>query len=162
MRWLHSHVLAKSDALEDVEEALAHGRSYGLFSIFGDAEGFVFDGDAAGEPVDLGDEAKGPVTLHVQLPFAPAPVKSGVTFDATAAQAAEVRASVFHTSTNGTVEIAKVSGLGALLEATVTEPGSYHVEVWIRPKHLASRLGDQAALADGEYMWIITNPIRVK
>ena len=76
--------------------------------------------------------------------------------------AAEVRASLFRTDANGTVEVAKASALGQLLTPTVKEPGSYHVEIWITPKHFANVLGDQAALANTEYMWLITNPIRVK
>lgn len=161
MRWLHNRVYVKTLSPDDLQEGIARGRSYGLFSVFGEPSDFFFDGDAAGKPVDMGDEAKGPVTLHVQLPTAPAPVPSGATFDAATAKKAEVRATLFRTDANGTVEVAKASGLGQLLTPTVTEPGSYHVEVWIRPKHFAGMLGDQAALSNTEYMWLITNPIRV-
>ena len=35
------------------------------------------------------------------------------------------------------------------------------VEIWAKPKHLVAALGTQAALADVEYLWLITNPIRV-
>ena len=82
--------------------------------------------------------------------------------DATTAKKAEIRASLFRTGASGTVEVAKATGLGQLLTTTVTAGGSYHVEIWIKPKHFGNLLGDQAASADTEYMWLITNPIRVK
>ena len=50
---------------------------------------------------------------------------------------------------------------GESLTWNATEPGAYHVEVWIKPRHLVAALGTQAALADTEYLWFITNPIRV-
>ncbi len=162
LRWLHNRVFVKSLSPVDLKEAIAHGRSYGLFSVFGDPKDFVYEGDAAGKPVDLGDEVSGPLTLKVQLPSAPAPIPSGVVFDKPTAAKAEVRAVLYRTDGNGTVEVAQVAGLGQSITKTVTEPGQYHVEIWIRPKHLASQMGSQASSADTEYMWLITNPIRVK
>lgn len=161
LRWLHNRVFVKSLSPADLREGIAHGRSYGLFSVFGDPKDFFFDGVAGGKPVDMGDGVKGPVTLHVKLPSAPAPIPSGVTFDAPTAAKAEIRAVLYRTDANGTVEVAKASGAGQLLTPTVSEPGQYHVEVWIKPKHFANLLGDQGAAADTEYMWLITNPIRI-
>ena len=63
---------------------------------------------------------------------------------------------------NPTKEVVTATSLGAVTEKTVTEPGSYHVEVWVKPKHLVGTLGPSAGLADSEYLWFITNPIRVK
>ena len=102
------------------------------------------------------------MTLKVQVPSAPAPIPSGVVFDKTTAAKAEVRTVLYRTDGNGTVEVAQVAGLGQSITKTVTEPGQYHVEVWIKPKHLASQLGSQASSADTEYLWLITNPIRLK
>ena len=161
LRWLHNRVFVKSLSPDDLHEGLGHGRSYGVFSVFGDPKGFYFDGDSAGKPVDMGDEVKGPVTLHVQLPSAPAPIPSGVTFDAATAAKAEVRAVLYRTDANGTAPVANVAGLGQLLSRPVTEPGQYHVEMWLKPKHFAGLLGSQSASADTEYMWAITNPIRI-
>jgi hypothetical protein len=162
MRWLHNRVFVKSLGPDGLREAIAHGRSYGLFSVFGEPSGFHFDGVANGEPVDLGDEVAGPITLNIQLPTAPAPIPSGPSFDATASARAEVRATLFRTDAKGTTEVANGSGLGEMMTLTATEPGSYHVEVRIKPKQLSSVLGNQGALAEEEYMWLITNPIRVK
>jgi hypothetical protein len=162
LRWLHNRVFTKELTPDGLKEAIGHGRSYGLFSVFGDPSGFSYDGVAAGNPVDLGDEVAGPVTLKVQLPTAPAPIPSGVTFDAATAAKAEIRAVLHRTDASGTVEVAQASGLGQVITKSVTEPGSYHVEIWIKPKHFANVLGGQASIADTEYMWLITNPIRVK
>lgn len=54
-----------------------------------------------------------------------------------------------------------MTGLGSVLETTVSEVGAYHAEVWIRPRHLTAALAAAAALASAEYRWIITNPIWV-
>ena len=55
----------------------------------------------------------------------------------------------------------EAAGLGAQLDVVADEPGAYHVEVYVRPQHLRAALGTEEALADGEYLWLITNPIRV-
>ena len=145
LRWLHNRAFVKALTPDDLHEGLGHGRSYGLFSVFGDPNGFFFDGEASGKPVDMGDEVSGPVTLHVQLPTAPAPIPSGVTFDAATAAKAEVRAVLYRTTASGTVEVAKTAGLGQLLAPTVTEPGQYQVEVWIKPS--TSRVSSAARRA---------------
>ena len=41
----------------------------------------------------------------------------------------------------------------------VSEKGAYHVELWIRPRHLTAALGSASALAAKEYLWVVTNPI---
>jgi hypothetical protein len=162
MRWLHNRVFVKSLSPGDLREGIAHGRSFGLFSVFGEPTDFFVDGDAGGKPVDLGDEVSGPVKLYVQTPKAPTPVPSGVTFDTPTAETAEIRTVLFRTDANGTHEVMTESGLGKVMTPTLGQPGSYHLEVWIKPKHFAKLLGDQGASANTEYMWLITNPIRVK
>jgi hypothetical protein len=161
LRWLHNRLLTNDVSPAGIRDALSHGRSYGIFSVFGDPTGFYFEGSAAGQPLDLGDEATGPVALTVKVPDAPAPITGGAQFDAVAAKNAIVRAVLFHTDANGTTEVASANTLGGLIQKTVTAPGSYHVEVWIKPKHLLAPLGPQSALSDFEYLWFITNPIRV-
>lgn len=161
MRWLHNRVLTNDVTPAGLKEALGHGRSFGVYGVFGDPSGFYFEGQAQGTMLDLGDEAKGPVSLKVKVPDAPSPIQGGPVFDAAAAKTATVRAMLFRTDATGTSEIARSTSLGALIEKTVSEPGSYHVEVWIKPKHLNGLLGPQTSLSDAEYLWFITNPIRV-
>ena len=35
------------------------------------------------------------------------------------------------------------------------------LEVWIKPKHMATALGSSSSLADAEYLWLISNPIYI-
>ena len=44
----------------------------------------------------------------------------------------------------------------------MTQAGAYHVEIWLKPKHLAKALGTSSKLASKEYLWLISNPIYVK
>lgn len=162
MRWLHNNVLTNDVSPAGLKDAMRHGRSYGVFSVFGDPTGFYFEGDAAGKALDLGDEAAGPVKLTYKVPDVPVPTPGGAQFDAASAKNAIVRAVLFRTDATGTKEVVTATSLGAVTEKTVTEPGSYHVEVWVKPKHLVGTLGPSAGLADSEYLWFITNPIRVK
>ena len=59
-------------------------------------------------------------------------------------------------------EVASLDGPGARLEYDAASPGAYHVELWVYPEHLREALGDQEALADTEYLWVISNPIFVE
>lgn len=161
MRWLHNRVLSNDLTPAGMKAALARGRSYGVFSVFGDPTGFVFEGEAGGRVLDMGDQATGPVMLTARVPAVPTPISGGAPFDASAAKSAIVRAVLFRTDASGTTEVATATTLGASLTKNVSEPGSYHVEIWIKPKHLQVALGPQAALANAEYLWLITNPIRI-
>jgi hypothetical protein len=57
--------------------------------------------------------------------------------------------------------IHETTTLGAKTSKQVSEPGAYHAELWIRPRHLEAALGTASALAGKEYLWVITNPIVV-
>jgi hypothetical protein len=72
-----------------------------------------------------------------------------------------MRVVVFRTDSAGTVEVHTSSTPGARVAVATPVPGAYHAEVWLRPLHLETALGSAAALADREYLWIITNPIYV-
>lgn len=162
MRWLRNVTLTNDLTPAGVKGALREGRSYGVFSVFGEPTGFYFEGNAGGTMLDMGGLAKGPIALTMKVPDAPTPTQTAVTFDANAAKSAAVRAVLFRTDGSGTVEVASATALGATLNKTVTEPGSYHVEIWLKPKHLTAALGPQTALADREFLWLISNPIRLE
>jgi hypothetical protein len=68
---------------------------------------------------------------------------------------------LWRTDAGGSARLAEVTGLGATLERVVAAPGAYHVELYVRPQHLRGALGSEGALADAEYLWLITSPIRV-
>jgi len=161
MSWLENIVLADDVTPEAVAEALRSGRSYGLYTIYGDAPGFRFvarrpDGSLA----EMGEEVTAPATFAVRVPERPSPHGS-VDFTESAGDSAEVLFQLLHTSPEGTSVVAETTALGSIAEHTVTAPGAYHVEARIRPLHLSDALGTEHPLAEDEYLWIITNPIRV-
>ena len=161
-RWLENRLLVtkKGDQLL-LQEALSKGRVYGLFSVFGDPQGFSFTGQASGSALTLGDKAKGPVTLTVTLPSRPTHL-GGAPFTAADALKAKVKMELMHTDKNGTVAVKMVTGLGQKLTYIASLKGAYHVELSVTPAHLETALGTSIALAKSEYLWAITNPIFVE
>lgn len=164
LRWLENRVLIPPGelTLAALQDALRRGRSYGLFSVFGAPEGLRFAArDASDALLWIGDAAPGPLTLELRAPTRPAALAGGAPFTAAQADQAEVRLELWRTDAQGSALVHELSGLGAADELPVTEPGAYHVEVKLRPRHLTEALGDQVDLADVEYLWLITNPIRL-
>ncbi|MCA9720744.1 MAG: hypothetical protein H6713_04375 [Myxococcales bacterium] len=165
LRWLENRaLLPPGEALtpDTLRAALQQGRSYGLFSVFGDPEGFAFVADTGDATLQIGDSHAGPLALTVQTPT-PAPFgNGGAEFTDAQASTVKLRAALFHTDSEGTEEVASLDGPGARLEYDAASPGAYHVELWVYPEHLREALGDQEALADTEYLWVISNPIFVE
>lgn len=159
-RWLNNRVLANELTPAAISEAIRRGRSYGVFSVFGDPNDFSYEGAGASGPLDMGDAAKGPISLSLRVPT-PRAIDGGAPFDANAAKNVVLRAVIFRTDASGTVEVARSTTLGDTLKYNATAPGSYHAEIWVKPRHLLGALGSATNLADTEYMWLITNPIRV-
>jgi len=162
-RWLENRVLVDADAPVDlaaIQEALRSGRSYGLFSVFGEPADFAFTADAGGVAHQLGEALAPPFTLILDAPTAAAPMAAaGPQWDAGEGTKASIRAVLVRTDEKGSEEIAQLEVLGGRLEHEVEAPGAYHVEIWVRPGHLAGPLGEEAELAETEYLWLITNPI---
>ncbi|MEZ4450273.1 MAG: hypothetical protein R3B09_12420 [Nannocystaceae bacterium] len=164
-RWLDNRVLVDPDAefdLAAIQGGLRAGRSFGVFSIFGGPEGFGVVAEADGEVHQLGATVGTGAQLRVRTPTRPSPeYAAGPQWSAAEGDAAAIRAIVVHTDARGSEEVAEVTTLATLHELELAAPGAYHVEIWVRPQHLKAALGDQAALADVEYLWVITNPILV-
>jgi hypothetical protein len=162
MRWLENRVLVTSIDQLQLQDALRKGRIYGVFTVFGDPQGFSFtaaaSGGGAAPALQLGDAAKGPLTLTLQVPAAPVPLR-GAKFTQAEGLKAEVSARLLRTDSTGTSVVATSTKLGAKLTQQVTLPGAYHVEIWLKPKHLATALGSSSALVNQAYLWVITNPI---
>ena len=161
LRWLENRILVSEKSAAGVKDALRAGRNYGLFSVFGAPEGFRFVGQSNGTLLEMGAAQPAPIALTVKVPKL-AVALSGVPFTPADGAKVEVRASLYRTSATETTLVKETSLLGDTLTFNATEPGAYHVEVWAKPKHLVTALGTQAALADTEYLWLISNPIRVK
>jgi hypothetical protein len=164
-RWLENRVLTPPGELDlaALQDALRAGRSYGLFAVFGEPEGLRFFGaDAADAYLGIGDQAAGPLRLELRAPARALPLHAdGPQWGDADAANAEVRLELWHTGADGSALALQVEGLGAAASHAASAPGAYHLEVWVRPKHLAPALGDQQPLADAWYLWAITNPIRV-
>lgn len=165
MRWLENRVLTPPGplTLAMLQDALRAGHNYGLFSVFGEPEGLRFVGHAGEDVLWIGDAASGPVTLELRAPVRPvAFAGEGPQWTGAEGDKAELRSELWRSDANGTMKVDEVVGLGGKLEHVASEPGAYHVEVHVRPQHLRAALGTEEALADGEYLWLITNPIRVQ
>ncbi len=159
-RWVENRMLVTEYTTTGIKDALRAGRSYGLFSVFGDPLGFRFAGQQGSTLLEMGARAAGPVTLTVRAPVGAGQL-TGAPISAADSTKAQVRVSLYLTTSHETKLVQESALLGGTFTFTATEPGAYHVEVWTKPKHLASALGSQAGLADTEYLWLITTPIRV-
>lgn len=163
MRWLENRVLVEEVSQGAIQDALRKGRAFGVFTVFGDPEGFAFTAtkDGVATRMQLGDAAAGPLTLQVNAPTRPVPMR-GAPFAAAAAATADVTIKLFRTDATGTALVATADGLGTILREQVSQPGAYHVELWVKPAHLTTSLGASAQLAQQTYLWVITNPIFVE
>jgi len=161
-RWLENRLLVKKVELEALHDALRSGRAYGVFTIFGDPHAFSYTGLQGTKVLQMGSKAKGPVTLQVSAPNRPAHQGvGGAPFTALDALKAEVTTRLLRMDKTGTVTVQTSTTLGAKITYTASTPGAYYVEVTIKPKHLTTALGSSNALANKEYLWIISNPIFV-
>lgn len=162
MRWLENRVLTEPGplTLAMLQDALRAGHNYGLFSVFGEPEGLRYVGHAGDQLLWIGDAAAGPVTLELQAPLRPGAL-GGAAWTPAEGDKAQIRSELWRTDAGGSVKVDEAAGLGARLEVVAAEAGAYHVEVYIVPQHLRAALGTEEALADGEFLWLITNPIRV-
>lgn len=165
-RWLENRVLVDPDqpvGLTTLQDSLRQGRSYGLFSVFGDPTDFAFLAQTDNDAFQIGERLAPPFGLTVRVPTMPSPMAAaGPQWTDEQAQAATVRTLLVHTDAAGSETLQQVEGLGAVLEQDVTAEGAYHVEIWIRPGHLTEALGSESELAQTEYLWLITNPIHAR
>jgi hypothetical protein len=162
MRWLENRVLVKSKSFSELQDSIRAGRSYGVLTVFGEPHAFDFRGAQSGTTLYLGDSATGSATLTVAAPDEPVPMSGGVSFSHAQAITAAVRTQLYRTDSSGTALVKEVTTLGTSFTQSVTQKGAYHVEVWVKPKHLTTALGTSSSLAAKEYLWAITNPIYLR
>lgn len=169
MRWFSNHLLVPAGDLTPtrVREALAQGRNYGVFEVFGAPVGFDFyaaGAEGAAGVAELGDKMKGAATLHLVAPRIPLP--TGIRPD----DVPTLRLRILHIAAGAPagVQVAdKTLGpdeaLGAAaareLRFPATAAGAYRAEVRIVPRHLLGLLGDNPARFLKEYPYIYTSPI---
>ena len=155
--WFSNVVLAADP--EDpaaIEAALAAGRSFVTFEVFGTPAAFdVFASDGTAAVAELGDEVSAADGLQIEVA-----VPSVFELDATL-PAPAIRARILRVDAAGVTEVA--AGPGPSLAAPLDAPGAYRVEVLITPHHRGPylrRLGTD--FAEREQVWIYANPIYVR
>ena len=155
IRWFSNVALVgdPSDPLA-IEDALASGRMFVAFELFGTPSGFDMVATSAGGDVEIGgtlNVADG-ATLQVTLPTV-------YELDPSLPPPA-IRARILRVDSAGTTDVA--AGDQATLMAALDSPGAYRVEVLITPHHLAPYLGRFDEYAAREQVWIYSNPIYVE
>jgi hypothetical protein len=159
-RWLENRLLLSELTPQGFAEAMRAGRGYGVFTLFGGPNGFAFFGRSWGSEVPMGASAKAPVQLTIQVPARPVQL-DGAPFTPAQADTAQIQVRIVRGDPSGPTVIRQTTTFGETLTETVSAPGPYHVELWIRPLHLQAALGSKASLADPFFLWVISNPIRV-
>ena len=159
MRWLNNRVLVHEVSMPAVRDALGAGRSYGLFAVFGEPGGYAVWADTSAGRLELGGEgpAAGAV-LHARLPDLPVP-ELGAQWTPAEAALAQLHVILFRTTAAGKVVAGEWTQFGAQVDVPAPGPGAYTFEVRLTPKHLAAGLGPASKLAEGEYRWILPNPV---
>ena len=158
MRWFSNHLLVTPDpdgtwTDAHLKASLRAGRLYGVFEVFGFAEGFDFVAVADGATYEMGDTAplgKAPKLVVKQ------PRVRGLDPDR---PAPKISTRLLRATSTGWVEAGSSDGD---LELTPTEAGAYRAEIRIRPDHLRADLGQFTAAADADLVWIYANPIYVR
>lgn len=155
IRWFSNVALVgdPSDPLA-IEDALASGRMFVAFELFGTPSGFDMVATGPGGDFEIGStlSATDGATLQVTLPAV-------YGLDPTLPLPA-IRARILRVDSTGTTEVA--AGDQATLTAPLDSPGAYRVEVLITPNHLAPYLGRFEEFAAREQVWIYSNPIYVE
>jgi hypothetical protein len=151
MIWMQNHLLVDDVSPEGIDDALARGRLYVAFEVFGTPMGFDFVADDAGTIREMGDDAAVGAKLRLVRPSLP----EGFPNDPPPVIAMRI----VRSTPDGAVEVA--AGSGDLLEHVTTEPGAYRAEVRMIPEHARPALGERADALIREVPWVYSNPIFV-
>lgn len=153
MIWFSNHLLIQpgADGSHDdtaLKAAVDARRLFGVFEVFGHAEGFDARIETAKGVVEIGGDAS--------LADAPRIVADTphLAFPEPGVDAPLVRSRVVRAKDGAWTEVASGDGR---VEFSPTEPGGYRVEVRLTPKHLRKHLGSKQAFADQEFVWIYAN-----
>jgi hypothetical protein len=154
LRWASNFVLVAdpSDVMAP-ENALAEGRSFLAFELFGTPEGFDIRLETGNGVIELGGEAElaDAMTLVVDTPRV-ASLYGG-------AEEPAIETVVYRVDGDGRVEVARGSGT---LMVPVDVAGAYHATVTITPRHLTPYLGPLGFYAEQSYTWVQSNAIYVR
>lgn len=164
-RWFSNHLRGSIQAPRDVKTAIKSGNNFVTFDILGMPEDFDFIATADGTHfTEMGQTmAYSPGTqLHITLPKLSTTDVRGDTWTQDELAKAEIRGVLLQVDDNTTQTVAELKAGTETLDYTVTTPGAYRLEVYIRPHHLTKVLGGQPQYAREEYLWIWSNPIYIR
>jgi len=157
MMWFSNHLLIEPDADGSwgdraLKDALRSRRLYGVFEVFGYAEGFDFHATSGDSVIEMGGEAllEDGVELTVSKPRV-------YDLDPTV-DAPEIEVRLLY-ARDGVWEV--VAQDNDDIAHTVDEAGVYRAEVRIVPRHLGVYLNSYSDLADEQFVWIYSNAIWV-
>ncbi|HJL02668.1 MAG TPA: hypothetical protein RMH85_29485 [Polyangiaceae bacterium LLY-WYZ-15_(1-7)] len=151
MFWISNHLLVDEVSPAGVEEALAAGRLYVTFEVFGSPVGFDFVGRAGEALFEMGEDAPAGATLELTRPRLP----EGWPSD----PPPELSLHILRAAEGGAVEVAR--GEGETLRFVADAPGAYRAEVRMVPEHARAFLGRRADGLVREVVWVYSNPIFV-
>ena len=161
MIWFSNHLLVEAAAdgsVDDqaLEAALVQRRLFGVFEVFGYAEGFDARIVSAAKPTDKAVDKAVEIGGEISLAAQPVIIADTphVAYLPAGAEAPIIRTRIVQAKAGAWVEVA--SGDGEITFAPTTA-GAYRVEVRMTPKHLRVHLGSRSALADKEFLWIYAN-----
>ena len=154
MRWFANYLLVEDYTLENIREAIATGRLFSMFQVFGEPIGFDYYADTAKGTHEMGEVltvADSP-TLQVNLP-------SFWNMDPTL-PAPEFTLRIIQSGPTGGTVVAETTDED--LSYAVTESGAYRAEVKVTPYHLEPFLGDNADRFIKQFPLIYANAIYIE
>lgn len=152
MRWFGNYLLVDDLGYAATHEALASGRSYVGFDVFGTPVGFDFRAELGTSVTEMGGTTAPGAMLRVVAPHLDSSVP--------VATAPRVRLRLLRATASGSEEVA-ASDSGTL-DVVEWTPGAYRAEVRIVPEHVRPYLGAVADRLVHEYVWIYSNAIQVR
>lgn len=151
MRWFSNVALVRGElAPASVKEALAAGRSYVAFEVFGTPVGFDLWATSGAQVAEMGESAPVGATVEAVAPALADPDP--------AADVPLVELRVLRVTAAGT----EVVGEGEHVTITDAPAGAYRAEVRITPRHLRAYLGSEPDPYIVARPWILSNAVYVE
>ncbi len=160
-RFINNWVLSSADDFSSVKQAIVAGRVYFVVEGLGtptlpDFHANWMNG-GAGTVVEMGGTLT-PGAFSSELSFTAPSVHGSFPGMGDGDEKPEIRSELIRVDSSGAETVVGRGGAG--ISFTDPPAGHYRVQVWIRPKHLKEFLFDEDR-GDAEFLWIISNPIRV-
>ena len=171
LRWVQDRAVVPAgtplaERAEAVKLAILQGRIWAEFDVLGIPDGADFYGDDGKQWLEMGAKLAKGQKLWVHTPtLALAPWSSWTLADAhKPGDETSVRTIVWRIAPGADHAeiVTEIAGMGQTQSLVADQPGRYHIEVRIKPKHLRAGLKGLGDLADMEQRWTVSNPIEVQ